>query len=484
MVQVTPKGTTLNTIPGYESGSRCATVDRVWNRYNRSGMLRDCGEMAKSMGNTRVQSGGGGLTEDAAGRRLRIDEIPIGQSIDVPIYDENGATLLSRGQVFRDRHAQLLKQRGILYVWVTEDSEVLGDAREDTETRKVCESIDRKAERRDSLEVRSNGPAVIETVNRRIERSEGEKELIVSVRGHAVEAAEDLLSSIAQQSIVSGMDLRPPVDNAIGAMRDDLNLYMSRAASLTEPDFLLKDPRADHLVNVGSVALAMGMYLGYDRQRLHELGLAGLLHDVGMARVPAEIILQPRPLTEGERLEVQRHPAYGVDLLGRTTCVSQVVLMAVYQTHERIDGSGYPKQRKAFFIHDYAKALAVADVFVALQSPRPHREPLSPYQAARAVVYKASQGELDRRMVRALLCAVGLYPIGSWVQLNSGEIGRVIGLQNPNEAYDRPWVALFYDAHERPLNTKKPVNLLDDPELKVMRPLAADGLQTEELAGF
>lgn len=115
--------------------------------------------------------------------------------------------------------------------------------------------------------------------------------------------------------------------------------------------------------------------------------------------------------------------------------------MVAYQMHERCDGSGYPRRRQGNQIHPLAKIAAVADAFIALVSPRPHRPALLPYRAMELMVCDAHRGLYDSEVVRGLLHTVSLFPIGSCVKLNDGRMGTVV--RSNHDAYTAPVVEIW-----------------------------------------
>lgn len=203
-----------------------------------------------------------------------------------------------------------------------------------------------------------------------------------------------------------------------------------------------------------------------------------------MSRVHKHILLKSAPLTPSERAEIQKHPVHGVALLEKVRSVAPAsAKIALYQTHERSDGGGYPRKRSSQSIHEYAKVIAVADTYAALRSPRPWREAKLPYEAMETVVRGAAERRLDLRAVRGLLQVAGLYPIGSWVQLNTGEIARVIGKQAGDKS-DRPQVMTFISAQGLRLEHPRLLDLACVPSLKVVKALPAAAYERDVLMGF
>jgi HD-GYP domain-containing protein (c-di-GMP phosphodiesterase class II) len=220
---------------------------------------------------------------------------------------------------------------------------------------------------------------------------------------------------------------------------------------------------------VALVAMGIGAALGYDKQILADLAMGCLLHDCGMLRLGSEIYQAQRVLEPTEFRAIVRHPVLTFEVLEENLeRVPVGARMVAYQMHERCDGSGYPRGRSGDQIHELAKVAAVADTYVALVSPRPHRRGLLPYFSIEKILHGVREGLFDARVVRGLLRSVSLFPIGSYVAVSDERVGRVI--RRGGEQYDRPVVELW---SRRKLDG--PPTLVDlalEPELRVVRPLA------------
>jgi len=179
-------------------------------------------------------------------------------------------------------------------------------------------------------------------------------------------------------------------------------------------------------VNVALISMAIGSHLGLDRERIMEIGLGGLLHDIGMLRVPSSIRQAPRELTEREWREIHRHPLHTLDMLADLRGLPQTVRFISYQAHERFNGSGYPRHRSGRQLHEYAKIVSLSDMYTAMTSKRPFRPAMPPYIAARTILTDGAAGKFDRAAVRAFLDTLSLFPIGSRVRLSDKSTARVL----------------------------------------------------------
>ncbi len=180
----------------------------------------------------------------------------------------------------------------------------------------------------------------------------------------------------------------------------------------------------EHAANVCILSIDIGLGLGYNKSRLNELGLAAFIHDIGMTKV-MDIIQQPRRLNEQEFAEIKKHPIYGFDILSEIENIQEAIIQVVKQEHERLQGTGYPEGLKDEQIHEYAKIVAIVDVYEALVHPRSYRGAITPHGAIKELLSMNSTRLFETRILKVLIDRIGLYPVGCWVELNTGEIGKV-----------------------------------------------------------
>jgi HD-GYP domain-containing protein (c-di-GMP phosphodiesterase class II) len=182
----------------------------------------------------------------------------------------------------------------------------------------------------------------------------------------------------------------------------------------------------ERAVRMSVLGMAIAMELGWDEEQVRELGECGLVHDWGFYRLDDKIRLQQGSLTEGERKQMQQHPLYTFEMLGKMQKVSDAVRIAAAQVHEKLDGSGYPRGLKEDQIHPYAKILHVADAYVSLTEETWGRPAYISYDVMVYLLSQVKNRSISIDAVRALLNVVALFPIGSHVQLSDGSEARVI----------------------------------------------------------
>ncbi|MEM9882801.1 MAG: HD domain-containing phosphohydrolase [Planctomycetota bacterium] len=181
-----------------------------------------------------------------------------------------------------------------------------------------------------------------------------------------------------------------------------------------------------HAMKSALLSMTLTQQMGFDEDRTADAGVAALVHDLGMLRVPASVRDAPRRLRPDEWRLIHEHPTHTLNLLDKMSGVGDSVKTAAYQVHERCDASGYPRQRPRPFIHPLAKVIAVADTYAAMTDGRPHRGPVCGHEAIKAVLREVQVGKLDRGVARALLDTMSMFPVGSHVGLSDGRAARVL----------------------------------------------------------
>lgn len=201
----------------------------------------------------------------------------------------------------------------------------------------------------------------------------------------------------------------------------------------------LGDYPSRHALQVSMLAMSMGVTIGWDAATLTDLGMGCLVHDAGMLCLDDSQYGKKGLLSAHDLGEIAKHVVVGLAVFEhRTSEIAERALIVAYQMHERCNGSGYPRGYTSEQIHPLARVAAIADVFVALISPRPHRPGMVPYHAIKKITQDTERGLFDKAAFRALLDTVSIFPIGSCIALDDGRVGRVL---RPNAGrYDRPIV--------------------------------------------
>ncbi|MDR7304960.1 HD-GYP domain-containing protein [Rhodoferax saidenbachensis] len=196
-----------------------------------------------------------------------------------------------------------------------------------------------------------------------------------------------------------------------------------------------------HSVAVCAMMVALAKQLGLDEAQTRSAGLAGLMHDLGKATMPMDVLNKPGKLTDAEFSIIKTHPEEGYRLLLGGKDVDPMVLEVCLHHHEKNDGSGYPNGLKGDEISLFAKMGAVCDVYDAITSNRPYKTGWDPAESLRKMA-EWSNGHFDGKVFQAFVKSLGIYPIGSLVQLSSGRLGVVV--EQTTKSLTTPCVKVFF----------------------------------------
>jgi putative nucleotidyltransferase with HDIG domain len=236
-----------------------------------------------------------------------------------------------------------------------------------------------------------------------------------------------------------------------------------------------------HSINVARLASYLAQQSSKWRSRAKLAASAALVHDIGMGQVPPEAYDHPHELSERNRELVREHAAVGAWVSETITGLPAEIPSAVAQHHERLDGSGYPEGLSDEEIDDLARLVAVVDTYESMTAPRPHRLAKLPREAMGELLEEAEAGRLDRKWVERFLC-LSFYPVGSYVELSSGETARVVaagGVPADPRFASRPVVQLVTDRLGRKMWTPEFVNLANCPDRHITRALPGASLSIQ-----
>jgi putative nucleotidyltransferase with HDIG domain len=240
---------------------------------------------------------------------------------------------------------------------------------------------------------------------------------------------------------------------------DEINLSMERNTNALMSLIRLKT--ADEYTYLHSVAVcvlmvALGKQLGLRGEELKQVGVAGLLHDIGKMAVPHEILNKPDKLTDEEFDIVKNHPRRGWEILRTVFQVDVPALDVCLHHHERMDGKGYPERLSADTLTLHARMGAVCDVYDALTSDRCYKKGWEPAEAIRKMALW-KDGHFDETVFRAFVKTVGIYPVGTLLKLKSGRLGLVVE-QSSGKSLLTPIVKVFFSTRT---NGHIPVEIID-----------------------
>jgi HD-GYP domain-containing protein (c-di-GMP phosphodiesterase class II) len=232
------------------------------------------------------------------------------------------------------------------------------------------------------------------------------------------------------------------------------------------------DYLAFHQARVAVLSMPIGASVGYDRPRQVQLGIAGSLIDVGLWQMPESLLRRLDALSTDEQALYRSHPRRSVELIRRWSAPRDGIVDAVLQHHEREQGQGFPQGLHGTAVSQDAKILGLVDTYTGLTMPPPPRPRLRPHEAIREIV-RSKHEAFPSQLVKALLSEISVFPPGTLVRLNTGEVGRVTAVNRSHPL--RPRVEIVADGKGQRLVSPKTTDLAEAPFLYITGAVAEGG---------
>ncbi len=278
----------------------------------------------------------------------------------------------------------------------------------------------------------------------------------------AVESVKEIVDSVHLEKTIN----MRKVNSTVHSMVDDI--LDNRDALLGLTNIRMYDEYTfAHSVNVAVLSIAQGTFLSFDKPQIAALGVAGMLHDIGKMHVPLEIINKPDKLTDSEWEMVKRHPVEGALLLSDVQAITKLAMVTAFEHHQH---GGYPRVDDILQQHPFSQIVALADAYDAIVAARVYyRVPTPPDEAIRILFRKRRM--FHPVLVKAFINMVGIFPVGTILKLDTGEIAIVV---HQTRDLMRPRVLLLarFDGSER-----------DDPAAEVSLMETERGRYKRNIAG-
>jgi putative nucleotidyltransferase with HDIG domain len=367
-----------------------------------------------------------------AKKKISIDKIEIGMFIEADVRDAakgKGATassgknvlLLGKGMLVTSQNqVRRLKEAGLNEVTI--------------DTTKGKDSAGGRVQQAPPAQMREK--AKPKPAGGRKTFFKDEVQVARKIRGASVKIVKDFMGNAAQGASIDHEKVELASKTLTGSVFRNVDALISLTAL---KDY--SDHTYTHSVNVCCLTLAIAFASGVTEEEAAIIGIGGLLHDIGKSKIPLSVLDKPGPLTDDERKVIMSHPLFGEEILKTMDNVAEEAFFITGQHHEKVSGAGYPRGLSGSEIHPWAKMAAVADVYDALTSARPYKPGLPPHIALR-VIFDGKGTDFDESVVDTFIKQLGIYPVGSFVKLNTEEMGVVMEV-NPDDAM-RPRVGVIF----------------------------------------
>lgn len=365
---------------------------------------------------------------------IDINDLKLGMFVE-DIVDKNGLMLIASGMPIKSTsQIEGLKKRGIsrININITKGCDVVNPTNFKNST-----PVDSASMKREQEYYRELNKAV-------------------SVHHEGIIRATEVLSAIRAGNPFSVSLLKIAAQDIVESIirNPDALVSLSQLKGYDEYTYV-------HSVNVAILISSIANSLGYSDDRLVEIGMGGLLHDIGKMRVPEKILQKPGKLTDTEYSIMKRHPELGIDVIIDKRGISDLSRKVILQHHERYTGLGYPYGLKGERIHEIGLISAVADVYDALTSDRVYKAAWTP-QRALALIFKGADKDYSRRIVEHFTKHMGIYPVGSFVRLSTNELGVVIRIDKGKLL--APVVLILFDRNGNRLNEPVKIDLIKEQQ--------------------
>ena len=282
------------------------------------------------------------------------------------------------------------------------------------------------------------------------------KEMARKTYAYALTSVKEVAQKINTKRQAGVRKLKRVVQNMVDILSEDEPVLMGMSTMRDYDDYTYT-----HSVNVAILSLCLGKRIGLSRISLSHLAICGLVHDLGKLDIPKHILNKPGKLSDEEFKEIQTHPIKSLNQiikLRASTDLKTTILLPPFEHHLKYDLSGYPRVHNKKSVSLFGRILTIADVFDALTSPRIYRPVAISPDLALDIMLKGSGKDFDPILIKVFINMLGVYPVGTLVKLDTGELGIVLGCpKNGNPT--RPQILLLMRNDNGILKKGKSVDL-------------------------
>ncbi len=282
-------------------------------------------------------------------------------------------------------------------------------------------------------------------------------------RSEATQIVKETMQNVKNAKTPEGEKVIKVVDSITDELIHNPNIMINLVEVRAMNDYTFA-----HCLGVGILSMVTGIGMGFNYKRLKELGIGSILHDIGKAFIPDELLYKPGPLSKEEYNSIKTHTKLGYDIIRDCNDFGMSSAHVAWQHHEKFDGTGYPRGLRGESIHLYARITAIADVYDALTTSRSYRAQIMPHEAIEYL--RDAEGQaFDPEIAEVFLEKIAPFPVGSIVLLNNGEKAVVTKINK--EFPGRPVVASIIDPAGSKIEQPLERDLKKDLTLFIMKVL-------------
>lgn len=324
---------------------------------------------------------------------MRTRQLKPGMKLDHPVVDRMGRNLVARGAILDEYMISSIIKLGIMSVYIQD-----GEDEPEKDEKLIT-------------------PAAQIQIEKLRTEDRSKVSLSDSVRKRVAQGIQYVYNNTDSTELTAATNTI--ADDLLSAIESNDAIAIDISALKTSDEYTFK-----HSVDVATIAMIIAKQQGLSKNEIHEIGVTGLLHDVGKTRIPHEILNKPERLNDDEFAIMRQHSVYGYEIVKDRPEFGPGIALGVLQHHEKINGGGYPMGMGADKICPYAKVLSVADIYDALVTERPYKSAYSQREAIEMIMSMTL--ELDMHAMKSFLESMILYPVDTIVELSNGEKAKVV----------------------------------------------------------
>lgn len=380
--------------------------------------------------------------------KLPVSQLTLGMFVSAIDKNDKGQLAIANAGQIKHKDAILkLAKSGIKFVWV---------------------DAERSAEHCGLKKKTANDS---QTDNRKASVSRDKQQAQAKVMlTEAKDLIRKVLSETFEGKAIEVAPFEALADTMIESVMLDADALKCMSALRSKDAYLL-----EHSVNVAFLLVTFGKYLQLDRDMLRQMAVGGILHDIGKIKVDNKVLHKPGKLTPEEFEHMKLHQVYALEIMNETTGLSQISKDICLMHHEKLDGRGYPRGLKDDEIPRHGRMSCIVDIFDALTATRCYKEAMSP-AAAFKILLSLTPFHLDQQLVYEFIRCIGIYPVGSLVELSDGRIGIVWASKDRDALH--PIVKCFYSLKVKRYTDVAMVDLLKS-ELYIERGVSPSSLDID-----
>jgi len=357
-------------------------------------------------------------TELETSKKIPVNDLSTGMYVLSVVTKKKGVSIKSEGYILKQANITQLKNSNVTHV-------VIDPSRtKKKEIKKAEQSSESKVE-----EKKDTGPTP---------SLDNEMKKASKLYNNAKTLQKKILHDITKGKVIDTEAVQESTNAIVDSIFRNQDALSCMSRLRIKDDYLV-----EHSLNVSILMTIFCKHLNIDRATMEVLALGAFLHDIGKVHIPDKVLNKPGRFTDAEYEVMKEHVNFGIKVLKETPNIPEIVMKVVSEHHERIDGKGYPNQLSSEKISQYGRMIAIVDSYDAMTAERVYKAGMHPIRAFKILISE-SPTSYDAELVEKFIQCLGIYPVGTLVQLASGKIGLISQLNKSKPL--QPFVRVFYNA--------------------------------------